>query len=65
MKKKDEQLLFTTIEDAMNFGLNGSYGEFDFSELYDLINSKTTEIVKLKNKITKLEQNLRHLGAIK
>ena len=36
MTKEMEQLLFTTIEDAINYGQD-PYGEFVFQEIYDAI----------------------------
>lgn len=37
MIKKTQDILFKTIEGAMEHGANREYGEFDFSELYDLV----------------------------
>ena len=39
MSEESEKLLFETIEDAIDYGINRPYGEFDFSELYKLIES--------------------------
>ena len=50
MTKETEELLFDTIESAINFGVDSSGGEFDFTELYKLIDKFEKSYKEQKNK---------------